>query len=106
MKIEIDGLSEKLKQIGQEHILQFWDELENREKIAFSSQIESINLDQINELYENSKKDEEIDINIISPIKYIDSQHMKNMDKYIEIGETAIKNNKVAVVSMAGGQRN
>ena len=106
MIVEISGLRDKLKLIGQEHILDFWEELDNREKIALSSQIESIDLEQINKLYENSKIDEDFDMSIVSPMKYIDSMKLANKEKYTKICERAIRNGEIAVVSMAGGQRN
>ena len=106
MEIDLVSLKAKLKEVGQEHILAFWDELENNEKEYFAKQIENMDFMQIKELYEKSKKDEAFKIEDITPIPYINSLKMQNKEKYIKIGENAIRKEEVAVISMAGGQRN
>ena len=108
MEIDIDSLKAKLSDADQEHVLAFWDELENEEKKMLANQIENMNFVQIVKLFEDSKKDREFNIEDISPIPYINSLKMEDCEKakYIKIGEKAIKDGDVAVVSMAGGQRN
>lgn len=107
MENDLDKLKSKLKEVRQEHVLTFWNELELEEKEILKKQIESIDFVQIEKRYENSKKDEPFDINSISPIPYVNSLKMSQEEKkkYIEIGEEVIKKEELAVVSMAGGQR-
>ena len=106
MEIDIDSLKKKLTKTNQEHVLTFWDELNEEEKNILSKQIEEIDFEQIENLYAKSKEDTEFNINEISPIKYLNSLEMQNKEKFIKIGEDIIKNGELAVISMAGGQRN
>ena len=106
MEIDLDNLKSKLKQVGQEQVLTFWNELEDDEKVHIVKQIESIDFKQIDKLFENSKKNDEFDINTISPIPYVNSLKLSDTGKYIKIGEDVIKRGELAVISMAGGQRN
>lgn len=92
----------------QEHLLAFYDELDNKEKEFLVNQILRINFQQIFNLYEASKTDEVIPTNSIEPLPYIDKSKLSEKDifYYTNIGENCIKNNQFAVVTMAGGQRN
>ncbi len=107
MKNDLISIKAKLKEASQEHVLMFWDELNESEQIALKNQIENINFNEIQNLYENSKKDEQFDKEAISPLNYFCSDEMSESEKdnYIHIGESIIRNSEVAVVSMAGGQR-
>lgn len=101
---------EKAKEIlvkyHQEHLLNFYDELNNEEKESLINQICHINFQQIFDLYEASKIDEIIPQNLIEPLEY----HVKNqlsdeeISYYEEIGKKIIRNQKYAVVTLAGGQ--
>lgn len=95
-----------LKKYHQEHLLNFYDELDDAEKEKLLNQICSINFDEIFNLYEASKVDEQIPENLIKPIPYIDKKQLsksKILD-YMKIGEDIIINNEFAVVTLAGGQ--
>ena len=104
-----DNLStakETLKNYNQEHLLFFYDELSENEKDILINQILNIDFEKIINLYLNSKKDNKsLDIEI-SPLSHIEKDKLTNkeLDYYTEIGEAVIKNNQVAVVTMAGGQ--
>ena len=104
MEINLESLKAKLGDTGQEHVLAFWDELEEDEKEILVNQIENIDFVQIKKLYENSKKDGIFNIEEISPIPYVNSLKMTDEEKaqYIKIGEDAIKQGNVAAISMAG----
>lgn len=94
-----------LKKYNQQHLLNFYDELNNEEKEALVNQICRIDFKQIFDLYEASKIDEVIPHNLIEPLKYdIKSQLSKEEFSYYEnIGINAL--NKCCVVTLAGGQR-
>lgn len=95
-----------LEKYHQEHLLNFYNELNNEQKTLLVNQICSINFQQIFDLYEASKTDEVIPLNLIEPLAYtIKSKLTKDqIDYYENIGNTIIKNNEFAVVTLAGGQ--
>lgn len=95
-----------LKKYNQEHLLNFYDELNNEEKIALINQIFHIDFNQIFDLYEASKTDEIIPHNVIEPLKYKVKNQLSQdeITYYEEISKDVFINNKYAVVTMAGGQ--
>lgn len=95
-----------LERYHQEHLLNFYNELNNEQKTLLLNQICSIDFKQIFDLYEASKTDEVIPLNLIEPLEYtIKSKLSKDQIIYYEnIGNSIIKNNKFAVVTLAGGQ--
>lgn len=95
-----------LSEYNQEHLLSFYDELDESEKSFLINQIFRINFKQIFDLYEASKTDEIIPCNLIEPLPYFDKSTLSNKDLnyYSSIGEEYIKNNNFAVITMAGGQ--
>ena len=97
---------EILKEYNQEHLLNFYDELDKNERSFLINQICRINFKQIFDLYEASKADEVIPTNFIEPLPYFDKSKLskKDLNYYSSIGETYIKNGEFAVVTMAGGQ--
>lgn len=80
----------------QEHLLQFYNEIEDNQKEELLEQILSTNFNKLNRYYKNSYKDDSIPNNEISPINYyIKSDISKDeKDKYIKIGENLIKERK------------
>ena len=100
---EIIGL---LKTYNQEHIINLLHKLENNEKQDLIKQIEQIDFHQISELYENTKKELEMNENKIEKINYIDKQKLnsKELEELENIGDEVLKHGEYAVVTMAGGQ--
>lgn len=107
MEDNFDKLQRKLKEVGQEHVLTFWNELELEEKKRLKEQIQKIDFIKLRELYEKSKKQEPFSMEAISPIPYVNTLTMPEKEKevYRRVGEEIIEKEKVAVISMAGGQR-
>lgn len=95
-----------LENYKQEHLLNFYDELNNREKNFLLEQICNTNFEQILNLYEASKTDEIIPHNFIEPLPYNVKKQLSKVkiDFFKLIGKKAILNNKCAVVTLAGGQ--
>ncbi len=108
MEEDFKKISKILEEQGQGHILSFWNELNTKEKEKLILQIKGINFEEIKELYEKSYQKEFFSIQQISPMPYIDKLKLSTAEKekYVTIGENIIKRGKLAVVSMAGGQRN
>ena len=80
---------EILTKYNQEHLLTFYDELDNNEKQLLINQICRIDFKQIFDLYEASKIDEVIPTNRIEPLPYFDKGKLskEDLDNYISIGE-------------------
>ena len=95
-----------LKQYNQEHVVKLLKKLDENKREELIKQIENIDLHQIAELYENTKKEIEFKESKIEPIKYLDKETLteKQRKRYDELGEKIIKSGKYAVVTMAGGQ--
>jgi UDP-N-acetylglucosamine/UDP-N-acetylgalactosamine diphosphorylase len=106
MNLDFEKAKEILKKFGQEHVLLSYERLPDDKKELLLKQILSIDFEQIQRLYENTKK-EVISVNeIIEPIEYTDGTKLpiEEKTKYISKGEEIIKLGKLAAVTMAGGQ--
>lgn len=95
-----------LEKNRQEGILAFYDELDDKKKEELEEQILGINFELINKLYQN--RNETAKQNKIEPVACIvkDTMKQEELEHYAKIGREAIKQGKVAVCQMAGGQRN
>lgn len=101
-------VKQKLTKYNQEHLLKFYNELTDEEKGQLLEDILQINFEQVKNLFEETKKKDKFRNDVIEPIEYIDKEKMtkEETEYYNKIGETCIKNNEYAVVTLAGGQRN
>lgn len=102
----MENINKKLQKYNQLHILNLLNLLEGNEKKQLEEQILSINFEQIKNIYEKIKKDNYVLSKNIKPINYINKQSIEQEKKDFlqKIGEEIIKNNRYAVVTMAGGQ--
>ncbi len=101
-----DNLKQNLIKYKQEHLIRFYKELEPSEKHSLTYQIKHIDFDKIISLYEHSMIDDYIDSSRISPIPYIDKSSLTKdeLNYYTDIGNNIIKQNKLAIITLAGGQ--
>ena len=106
MEEKLNKVKEILKEHNQEHLLNSYDKLSVEKKEILLNQILNINFDLIKNLYENANKKPEIMENEITPIEYVEKEKMtkEEKEKYQQIGEKIIKDNGLAVITMAGGQ--
>ena len=97
---------EILEKYKQEHLLNFYNELNKEEKGLLIDQICQIDFQQIFDLYESSKRNEVIPYNKIKPLSYTIKNQLSKYETshYEAIGEEVISNQKYAVVTLAGGQ--
>ncbi|MBP3503219.1 MAG: UTP--glucose-1-phosphate uridylyltransferase [Clostridia bacterium] len=98
---------EKLKKYEQNEIINMMTKKYTEdEKNKLEEQLQNINLEQVIELYKNAKKIPAIDETKIEHIKYTDLKSLpeEQFKEYKQIGIDVIKNNKYAVITMAGGQ--
>lgn len=106
MESELKKAKEILKKYNQEHLLQFYDELTNSERKYLLEQILSINFDEILCLYEKSKLDVLDSTEEIEPLPYTNKSNLSKeaYSFYSDLGAQAIKNEEIAVITLAGGQ--
>lgn len=108
--MDIDSELSKAKKIleiyKQDHLLQFYDELNYQQKSILLHQILSIRFDEIINLYERSKLDVYDSTENIEPLHYICKDSLSNFEfeKYKRIGINAIQSRKIGVITLAGGQ--
>ncbi len=105
MKNRLEECKAILKKYGQEHLLNHYEKLEEKDKEKLLNQIENINFELIKNLYANTKKEQKQGEDKITPIEYLDKYKLYDDYKYYEnIGKKAIQEGKLAAVTMAGGQ--
>ncbi len=104
--MEEDSFKEILKKYNQEHVLVAYERADEEKKKEIINQVKRIDFEQMKDLYDLTKKEIKFENSIIEPIQYLDSLKLTDEEKrkYIEKGEEIIKNEKLAVITMAGGQ--
>lgn len=94
-----------LKKYNQEHLLNGYEKLEEKKQKQLLNQIMNIDFELIKSLYDNTKKENLTNNDKIEPMEYLDKYKLNDKYKYYEnIGKQAIKEGKLAAVTMAGGQ--
>ncbi len=103
---KLEDIKNKLKKYGQEHLLLYYDRMDNLKREKLLEQIENIDFDLMNDLYESTKKPLDLKNVIIEPIEHTDKSKLTVAERemYEEKGIEAIKDHKFATVTMAGGQ--
>ena len=105
MEKSLDEIKFDLKKYGQEHLLNNYENLDENKKKRLLEQLSKIDYELINSLYANTKKEIKNEKDIIEPIEYLDKFKLNEQYKVYEaLGKKAIKEGKLAVVTMAGGQ--
>lgn len=91
---------EKLKAIGQEHLLSYYDELSEVEKEALLLQIETTDFSVIDTL----GADHALDKGKITPLAAMEIPEIENKrEAFMQLGLEAIRRDKVGAVLLAGG---
>ena len=105
MERGLEDVKSILKKYGQEHLLNNFDNLDEKHKNELLEQINNIDFELIHNLYNSTKQKKEKNTDEITPIDYLDKFKLNDKYKYYEsIGKKAIKEGKLAAVTMAGGQ--
>ncbi|MBQ8827975.1 MAG: UDPGP type 1 family protein [Clostridia bacterium] len=92
---------------GQEHLLAFYDELDNSEKEFLINQIINIDFELVKKLYEGAGQEADISSeDVIAPIGYKDklSFTSEQNEIYLKKGNQLMNDGCFAAVTMAGGQ--
>lgn len=97
---------EKLKKYNQEHIIDLLNNFSEVEKENLYCQINEIDFQNINNLYNDLTKKEAITENDIEEIVALNKDKLskEELKKYDTLGEEVIKSNEYALVTMSGGQ--
>ena len=95
-----------LEKYNQMHLLSQYEKIDNKKKEYLLNQIINIDFDLMNNLYEQTKKEIKFGTDKIEPISYIEKEKLSKEEKenYFNLGAEEIKQGKLAVVTMAGGQ--
>ena len=106
MKEKLENVKQLLKKHNQEHLLVNYDKFSEEEKEKLLDQILNINFDLMKDLYDKATKPVGFENVTIEPIEHVDKSKITVNEKemYVKKGIEAIKYNKLAVVTMAGGQ--
>jgi len=104
-KKEHIDLVKKIFNSNQEHVLEFWHELDEIKREKHLDDLSKIDFDIMKELIQKHIEKPELDKKKreISPVPII-KLNDKNKDKARDIGINALKNREVAVFVVAGGQ--
>ena len=103
MKEEVTKI---LKKYSQEHLLEYMKYLNKEEQEKLEKQILNIDFEQLKELYERTKQNQDLESKIIEHIKYTDKERLskERKEELEKIGSKIITSEKYAVITMAGGQ--
>ena len=106
MEEELEKVKKVLKKYNQEHLLLKYDEMNDEQKQELLKQIEDIDFELMERLYKSAKEPVDLQKVLIEPIEHVDKSKLTVAEKemYEKKGIEAIKYNKFAVVTMAGGQ--
>ncbi len=99
-------IRKKLEKYGQEHVLMFYDKMDEDEKNKLLNKIENIDFDLMNDLYQKANQPMDLKKEVIEPVEYVEKAKLTVAERnvYEQKGIEAIKKGKYAVVTMAGGQ--
>ena len=107
--MNFESLQTRLQQYNQEHVLRFWDSLDESGRHQLATQIDDIDLDQLKTLI--AGKDEAIDFAALAasaeapPAVNADGSGASwSLDQARERGEEALRSGEVGAILVAGGQ--
>ena len=95
---------EKIKKYGQEHLLQFYDELTDSQKRTLEKQLEELDFDYI-DIYNNRKEISSDREAVYEPLEAMRLEDIeKDRERFERAGLSALRDCKVGAVLLAGGQ--
>jgi len=101
-------LKQKWTEANQGHVFQFLDRLTHEEQEQLWEEVEAINVDQVNSIFSEVKRESEIkkEAAIIEPLETVKFSCATEEEKqrWTELGYKALVENKVVILLLAGGQ--
>ena len=106
MNLKLIKAKSVLKKYNQEHLIQFYDELEEEQKENLLDEILNTDFKSLIKLYNDSYKDDSISPDRITPINYARKKDItdEKTEFYMSLGADIIRNGELAVLTLAGGQ--
>lgn len=103
---KLDKVIEILKKYNHEYLLNNYSNLDNTKKDILLNQILDMDFEKQEELFESVKTKIELSNEEIKPTETINPDNLieENKLEYKTLGEEIIKNGKLAIVTLAGGQ--
>lgn len=103
MEEKLKKVKEILRKENQEHLLTNFETLNDSQKETLLNQILQIDFNQMRKLYNNVGKTLDNENAKIEAIPYVEKAKIAEQD-YFNKGTAKIREGKLAVVTMAGGQ--
>lgn len=103
---KFSNIDKKLEQYNQEHIINLCKNFTVEEKETIYTQIDRLNLEQIDNLYNELSNKEKVDSSNVQEIEALNTDNLtaEELKKYYSVGEKILVNNQYALVTMSGGQ--
>lgn len=104
--MEENEVIEELRKYNQPRLIDILNKVDNEKRKELVNEVKEINLKELERLYENIKETADVDVGELKPVKSVnpDKLSKEEYDEYENLGADVIKNNKFAVVIMAGGE--
>lgn len=103
MEEKLEKAKKILTKYNQEHLLSNFNNLSKEKQEILLDQILSIDFEQMKELYNSIGKNTQNSNVKIEPISFVEKSKVEE-EKDFKIGAEDVKNGKLAIVTMAGGQ--
>ncbi len=106
MEEKLLAAKQMLQKYGQEQLLNSFNSLSKEKQSELLDAILTTDFKQMQELYETTKMKSDFANVKLEPISHVTKSELSSgeLEKYTSLGENAIKQGKLAVVTMAGGQ--
>lgn len=105
--MENSDLIKMIQSYNQAHLLKYYDELDNHQKNTLLNQIQNIDFELIQSLYNSTKNKDKAELDYtLAPISPLVKNQLQDSDikKLDNLGNNAISKGEVAVLLIAGGQ--